>query len=227
MDNQCNIPEEIEKQSMRIIEEELAKRKVVLPPAKAAVLKRTIFVTADFDYIDNLFFSDYVMEKARKLLRTGANIVTDSTMVQAGIHKKAASMLGVKIHCFQEHPGIAVDAKNRNVTKSTIGMEYGSRLAGETIFIVGRAPTALWSLYYMALKNKVHPALIIGTPAGLVSAQEAKERIISARIPCIIAKGCKGGCNVAAAVCNELLRDALQAKNYDSARKIEIEDDSL
>lgn len=227
MENPYFLPEEIEKQSMEVIEKELAVRGVVLTPEKEAVLKRIIFATADFDYIDNLFFSDYAIEKARKLLRSGANIVTDSMMVQAGIHKKAAAMLGVRVYCFQEHQGIAVDAKNRNVSKCTIGMEYGSRLAGETIFVVGNAPTALWSLYYMILKNKIQPALIIAAPAGLVSAQEAKERIISTKTPCIAVRGCKGGCNVAAAICNMLLRDALQFKNNDSVRKMEIDDDSL
>lgn len=221
------LPEEIEKRSMEIIAKKLRQREVHLPPDREAVLKRVIHTTADFDYIDNLVFSDYVMEKARKLVKSGANIVTDTMMAQAGVNKKAASMLGVKIHCFMDRPEIAVDAKNRKVTRSAICMEYGARLAGETIFVVGNAPTALLSLYDLMQQNKAKPALIIGVPVGFVNVVEAKELIMSTKVPYIIAKGRKGGSNVAAAICNAILYDAIQSKNDDIGRKTKLEGDSL
>lgn len=50
------------------------------------------------------------------------------------------------------------------------------------------------------------PALIIGVPVGFVNVVESKELILEGnRAPYIIARGRKGGSNVAAAICNAML----------------------
>ena len=46
---------------------------------------------------------------------------------------------------------------------------------------------------------------IIGVPVGFVNVVEAKEMILKADVPYIVARGRKGGSNVAAAICNALL----------------------
>ena len=53
--------------------------------------------------------------------------------------------------------------------------------------------------------GKVEPALIIGVPVGFVNVVESKERIMTAGVPYIVARGRKGGSNVAAAICNAML----------------------
>lgn len=54
--------------------------------------------------------------------------------------------------------------------------------------------------------DALHPALIIGVPVGFVNVVESKELILAQhRAPYIIARGRKGGSNVAAAICNALL----------------------
>ena len=58
----------------------------------------------------------------------------------------------------------------------------------------------------MIAAGKLHPALIIGVPVGFVNVVESKERIIeAAAAPYIVARGRKGGSNVAAAICNAML----------------------
>ena len=52
---------------------------------------------------------------------------------------------------------------------------------------------------------EVNPRLIIGVPVGFVHVVEAKELIMKADVPYIVARGRKGGSNVAAAICNALL----------------------
>jgi precorrin-8X/cobalt-precorrin-8 methylmutase len=42
-------------------------------------------------------------------------------------------------------------------------------------------------------------------PVGFVNVVQSKEMIIESGVPCIVARGRKGGSNVAAAVCNALL----------------------
>ena len=49
------------------------------------------------------------------------------------------------------------------------------------------------------------PDLIIGVPVGFVNVVESKELIMNTKVPCIVAKGRKGGSNIAAAICNALI----------------------
>ena len=70
------LPSEIEKRSFEIITEELTQSGIVLDPEKAPVIKRCIHTSADFDYADNLCFSEGVVEKAKEYgvpIRVGVN----------------------------------------------------------------------------------------------------------------------------------------------------------
>ena len=49
------------------------------------------------------------------------------------------------------------------------------------------------------------PKLIIAVPVGFVNVVASKEQIIETPVPCIVARGRKGGSNVAAAIVNALL----------------------
>ena len=61
-------PSAIEARSMEIIESEL---KTEIPPENKAVVKRVIHATADFDYAENLAFSDGAVGIALDALRRG------------------------------------------------------------------------------------------------------------------------------------------------------------
>ena len=151
-------PMEIEQRSFEIITELLGDR--VLDPENELVIKRVIHTTADFDYADNLTFSDHAVQKAR----------------------------------------------SRGVTRAFVSMEKAAALEKPCIFAIGNAPTALLSLEQLMEEGKAAPALIIGVPVGFVNVEMSKELIIEkARAPYIVARGRKGGSNVAAAICNALL----------------------
>ncbi|MCK9323383.1 MAG: precorrin-8X methylmutase [Candidatus Methanomethylophilaceae archaeon] len=196
-------PEEIEKRSMEIIESELNGR--TLPEPDFSVLKRCIHTSADFDYYDNLTFSENATEIGIKALREGAHIVTDTKMAAAGINKTRLHQLGGEVHCFISDDDVVTEAKNRGCTRSTICMEKGAELEGPVIFAIGNAPTALVSLYDLIKKEKIKPALIIGVPVGFVNVVESKELIMKAGIPYIVARGRKGGSNIAATICNAMM----------------------
>ena len=55
------LPEEIEKRSFEIITEELGDTKLI--PGTEPIVKRCIHTSADFDYAQNLCFSEDVVEK--------------------------------------------------------------------------------------------------------------------------------------------------------------------
>ena len=75
-------PMEIEQRSFEIITELLRDR--VLDPENELVIKRVIHTTADFDYADNLTFSDHAVQKGIAALKSGCDIVTDTQMAKAG-----------------------------------------------------------------------------------------------------------------------------------------------
>ena len=59
--------------------------------------------------------------------------------------------------------------------------------------------------YELIKEEKINPIGIIGVPVGFVNVVEAKELIMQAKVPFIVARGRKGGSNVAAAIVNALL----------------------
>ena len=78
-------------------------------------------------------------------------------------------------------------------------------LGGHPIIAVGNAPTALVRLYELIQEKKISPSLVIGVPVGFVNVVQSKELIMEAGVPYIVARGRKGGSNIAACICNALL----------------------
>lgn len=196
-------PEEIEARSMAIIEQEMPDGGWT--PEELLVVKRCIHTAADFDYAENLYFSPGAVQQALELFRRGVTIVTDTNMAAAGINKRALEKLGGTVRCFMAEEAVAVEAKERGVTRAVVSMEHAARLTGPAMFAIGNAPTALVRLYEMIQAGEISPAFIIGAPVGFVNVVEAKELICSLDVPCIVARGRKGGSNIAAAVCNALM----------------------
>ena len=201
-------PAEIEKRSMEIITSELNGR--TWPEPEFSIVKRCIHTSADFDYADNLCFSPDVVERAMKAIKEGACIVTDTQMAKAGINKKALARWGGQVHCFMADEEVAAIAKQKGVTRAMVSMEKACSLPKDCIFAIGNAPTALIRLSELIAEQKIQPKLIIGVPVGFVNVIEAKELILAGTTPYIVAKGNKGGSNVAAAICNALLYQLIQ-----------------
>ena len=126
-------------------------------------------------------------------------------MARAGINKTILGRLGGQVHCFMSDEDVAKEAKERGITRATVSMERAAALDKPCIFAIGNAPTALFSLDAQIKAGKIRPALIIGVPVGFVNVVESKEMIMEAGVPYIVARGRKGGSNVAAAICNALL----------------------
>ena len=195
-------PAEIERRSFEIIEQELPHP---LDPIQAPIIKRVIHTTADFSYADSLCFSEHAIETAREALRQGASIITDTNMAKAGINKSRLAAYGGEVHCFMADEDVAEEAKKRGITRAAVSMEKSAVMGENYIYAIGNAPTALIRLYELIQEGKVNPRLIIGVPVGFVHVVEAKELIMKADVPYIVARGRKGGSNVAAAICNALL----------------------
>lgn len=204
-------PEEIEKRSFAIISEELKAQGITLPEDQEAVTKRCIHTSADFDYARNLVFSKGAVEKAKEAIRHGASIVTDTQMARSGINKKVLEQYGGQVYCFMSDTDVAEAAKRAGTTRAVASMEKACVLEEDLIFAIGNAPTALIRLYELIREGRIAPKLVIGAPVGFVNVVQSKEQILTLKdTPYIVARGRKGGSNIAACICNALL---YQCKN--------------
>lgn len=195
-------PDQIEAKSFEIIGEILGDKK--LDSRYEAVIKRCIHTSADFEYADSLYFTDGIIETVQDAIRSGAYIVTDTKMAQAGINKKRIEAYGGKVLCFIGDEDVAQEAKARGVTRSLVSMEKAAQLDRPVIFAIGNAPTALISICDLVKAGKLRPAAVIGVPVGFVNVVESKEQMIKLGVPAIVARGRKGGSNIAAAIVNAI-----------------------
>lgn len=198
------LPADIERRSFEIIESELPHE---IESGIKPIVKRVIHTTADFDYVDNLCFSENVVEIVKAAIRNGADIVTDTQMARSGINKKRLAEFGGEVHCFMSDADVAESAKRNGTTRAAASMEKAANLNKDVIFAIGNAPTALIKLHELIESKKINPVAVIGVPVGFVNVVQAKELIMTAPVPYIVARGRKGGSNVAAAICNALIYD--------------------
>ena len=199
-------PMDIEKRSFEIISSELGETD--LNEQELLVLKRVIHTTADFDYKKNLVFKNNPVEKGIEALKNGCVIVTDTNMALAGINKPSLKKGGNSAVCYIGDEDVALEAKEKGVTRAQTAVEKAARLNEPVIFAIGNAPTALIKIDELINKGELNPILIIACPVGFVNVVESKELILNHNIPSITALGRKGGSNVAASIINAMLYQA-------------------
>ena len=104
----------------------------------------------------------------------------------------------------------ATDADTMTGTRRGMSMESDADKAARKsvkplIVAVGNAPTALVRLYELIGEGRLRPEQIVGVPVGFVNVVQSKELIMQTDVPFIVARGRKGGSNIAACICNALL----------------------
>ena len=213
MTPQHHLPADIERTSISIITRELDELGLTPPPETAAVVKRVIHTTADFDYAKNLRFTPGAVQAAVRALQRGAVIVTDTNMALAGISRPGLAKLGCEAVCYMADPAVAEAAKQAGTTRAVAAMHRAAREHPGAILAVGNAPTALLTIAE-EIEAGLQPALVIGVPVGFVNVVESKETLFAIceqhGVPAIAAMGRKGGSNVAAAICNALVYSAAE-----------------
>ena len=213
MTPQHHLPADIERTSISIITRELDELGLTPPPETAAVVKRVIHTTADFDYAKNLRFTPGAVQAAVRALQRGAVIVTDTNMALAGISRPGLAKLGCEAVCYMADPAVAEAAKQAGTTRAVAAMHRAAREHPGAILAVGNAPTALLT-NAEEIEAGLRPALVIGVPVGFVNVVESKETLFAVceqhGVPAIVAMGRKGGSNVAAAICNALVYSAAE-----------------
>ncbi len=200
-------PEGIESKSMLIIEEELGPKIEKFSPAEAAVVKRVIHTTADFEYANLLAASSGAYDQALELFRNEQQvIVTDTNMIAVGINKELLNSFDSQVKCLVAEEETRRLALEEGLTRSIVNIRRAAGQYPEAIYAIGNAPTALYELLRLAEEGEAKPALVIGVPVGFVEAAESKEELLKSGLPYIAVRGRKGGSTVAVAIINALMR---------------------
>jgi len=202
-------PEGIESKSMMIIKQELGEKLKDFSEPEAAIITRIIHTTADFEYADLLEISKGALEGFQRALKDLAVIVTDTSMIAAGINKELLKNFGGRVECLVGEKETREAALESGVTRSMINIRRAAEKYPGAVYVIGNAPTALYELLRLIEEGKADPALVIGVPVGFVEAEESKEALIKSRVPCIVIRGRKGGSTVAVAIINALLKLAM------------------
>jgi len=204
-------PQEIESKSMQIITEELGAGIDKFDLSEAAVVKRVIHTTADFEYADLLGFSPGALDGALAAFIKGRQVVvTDTNMIATGINKKALHLFDGRVDCLVGEEETRQAAEKNGLTRSMINIRRAAEKYPQAIYAIGNAPTALYELLRLVGEKKVSPVLVVGVPVGFVEAEESKDELRKAAVPHIIVRGRKGGSPVAVAIINALLKLAAQ-----------------
>ena len=183
-------PEDIEKRSMQIITSELNGR--TWPEPQFSIVKRCIHTSADFDYADNLTFSEDAANIGVQAIRNGADIVTDTKMAAAGINKKKLAAFGALLHQRRRRRGRGQGAR----------MHPCHRVHG------ARGRDRQGEARHLRHRERPHgsgQALRAHRPVGFVNVVESKEMVMERDVPFIVPKGRKGGSNIAATICNSMI----------------------
>ena len=199
---------EIEAESFKIISSEFGPHE--FDEKTFRIIQRVIHATGDFSFKENMRFSRGAIERGIKAIRDGQVILTDVTMVAAGISKALLGKWGGKVVCGVGDPEIAILATAKKKTRSEVAIEMG---LGSNIGIIalGNAPTALvQAIRSVALLNPDLAPLIVGVPVGFVNAAESKAMLVEENSCYITSLGRKGGSPVAAAIINALIRLAME-----------------
>ena len=197
-------PQAIEAKSFDIIGEIIRETRPeyrFASPLHEAIVKRVIHTTADFDWLDILWFSDDAIEQLCAALRRPSVIYTDTTMALSGINKTLLATFGGECRCYISDPRVVAQAKAQGITRSMAAVDIAVTEGSEKIFVFGNAPPALFRL----LEHDVAVSGVVGVPVGFVGAAESKEALTHSHLPAIAALGRKGGSNVAAAIVNAML----------------------
>lgn len=194
-------PRKIEEKSMRLIDEEIGK--LDCSDSELKTIKRVIHASAEPALASKVKFSQDAIKIITELIKDGADIITDVTMLKAGINKSKLAEFGGEVKCFISDDDVRAEAEKTSLTRSIMAVRKAIKLPGKKIFAVGNAPTALFELINLSKKEKID--FIVGTPVGFVGAAESKAELMETEIPHISLAGRKGGSAIAASIINSVL----------------------
>ena len=197
-------PEEIDRESMRMVSESLPES-LDMGGDELYVVSRIVRAEGDPLISLDVRMSQGAVQVGISALKDQADVITDVRMVEHGISKALLRSRGVNTLCRIDTPETAARAQREGTTRSIAAIrELAPHLNGAVV-AVGNAPTALLALLDLVHEGSVSPRLIIGMPVGFVACAESKDELTRGPTPYITVTGRRGGSSAAAATVNALL----------------------
>ena len=196
-------PDEIEKRSFQIIEDEAGPHG--FSARQWPIVRRVIHTSADFEYLQTMRFHPDAVSAGLEAICGGQNVITDTNMARVGIRSRDLETFGAVARCLMDDPQIHQIARQKETTRAAAAVDAAIETMNGGIYVIGNAPTALMRLIERIRSGEANPALVIGLPVGFVNAAESKAALAELDYPYITNSGRKGGSNVAASVVNALI----------------------
>ncbi len=164
---------------------------------------RCIHTSGDFEYLNYLRTSEDAISRWNEYLKNGGTIVTDVTMVAAGITKAYISKYKNEVICLLNDKETLLLAEKEGLTRTQAGIRIAAEKYPNALFVIGNAPTALIEITDQIQEGTITPTGVIGAPVGFINVIESKERLKTiTHIPYALITDKRGGSNFAAAIVN-------------------------
>ncbi len=191
-------PAEIYRRSFEILRGEAAFD--LLPESLVPIAARLVHACGMTDIVPDLAYSDDVAPVARAALASGAPILVDGRMTEAGIVRRllpADNAVVCTLNAVSDGGG---------TTRSAAAVDLWRPFLAGAVVAIGNAPTALFRLLELLTAGAPKPAAIFAFPVGFVGAAEAKQALCEAHlsVPFLTLRGRRGGSALAAAAVNAL-----------------------
>lgn len=144
-------PQAIEAKSFDIIGEIIRETRPdyqFASPLHEAIVKRVIHTTADFEWLDILWFSQDALARLTAALSRPCTLYTDTTMALSGINKPLLASFGGECRCYISDPRVVREAKAQGMTRSMAAVDIAVREEGrKSLSSAMRRPrcSACWS----------------------------------------------------------------------------------
>jgi precorrin-8X/cobalt-precorrin-8 methylmutase len=219
------VPHPIEAESMRIIGE--GRDWSMFSASDMRVLQRLVHTSGDFDIVDDIFISAGASDIGLRALLRCRRVVTDVTMVQAGLKQAVLDQLEVETWCGVHDDATRVLAETHGLTRSAAGIRRAWEMFGNDVVVaIGDAPTAVMETVRLIEQHGWRPQLVIGLPVGFVGTRECKAALRETmQVPRITNTGTRGGSPWAATVVNALMIGAIDSM-AENARAGQTTEDS-
>lgn len=202
---------EVERRSFEQIEAEMPAHNY--SSEQWPVVRRMIHACADFSIADDVVFHCEPIKAIREATRRGAPLYCDSNMIRSGVSVARLGRMNPdysrdSVHCLIADPDVAKIANERGCTRALAALEKGREILDGAIVLIGNAPMALAGLVWLAEREGIRPAAVVGMPVGFVHVIESKQMLLTTDIPSIVLQGRRGGSPLAVAALHGTLESA-------------------
>jgi len=171
------------------------------------VVMRIVHTCGLPEIAEKICFSENAIKAGLQAIKNREAVICDVEMVKCSLTLR---MMEQEPLCFINKASVISQAKTQNKTRCMMAVDAWKSYIGDSIIIVGNAPTALFRLLEVLKEGFKKPALVIGMPVGFIGAEESKlalwNKYEKLGIECITLEGTQGGSAIAASAMNALLR---------------------